>query len=172
MNTPAGYYKVGYILRTHGLKGEVTVALEGDAPVHWQKLKGLFVDLNGQLIPHRIERISLKGLRAFVKFSQVSTPQDASLLLQRSLYLPLSERPKRSGLDFYDDEITGFAVRDKTSGLLGSVIRVDRTGPSRQIIILYNHQEKMIPVNGPFITSINRRSKTIQVELPDGFLEI
>jgi len=30
----------------------------------------------------------------------------------------------------------------------------------------------MIPVNGPFIKSISKAKKKIQVELPEGFLEI
>jgi 16S rRNA processing protein RimM len=30
----------------------------------------------------------------------------------------------------------------------------------------------MIPVNGPFITSINKSKKKINVALPEGFLDI
>jgi 16S rRNA processing protein RimM len=171
MSIHPGYFKAGYVMRTHGLKGEVTISLEADAPVNWPQLKGLFIDINGQLVPHRIERLSIKGTRAFVKFTDISAPKQAEPLLQRSLYLPLAERPKPKGLHFYDDEVLDFTVRDKNAGPLGEVIRVERAGGNRFLIILYHRQEKMIPVNGPFITQINRSDKSIVVDLPDGFLD-
>ncbi len=170
-NPYADYYKVGYILRTHGLKGEVTVALETDAPLGWHRLKGVFIDMNGQLIPHRVERLSVKGTRAFVKFTDISAQEKAAVLVQKCLYLPKSQRPKRTGLDFYDDELPGFTVYEKQAGMLGKVLRVDRTGHTRHLIISYKNEEKMIPVNGPFITGINRHTQTIAVELPEGFLD-
>jgi 16S rRNA processing protein RimM len=33
-------------------------------------------------------------------------------------------------------------------------------------------KEVMIPVNGPFVKSINRTKKTVTVSLPEGFLDI
>ncbi|MCS6974060.1 MAG: ribosome maturation factor RimM [Cyclobacteriaceae bacterium] len=170
--TLADFFVAGKILRPHGLKGEVTIFLDADAPVNWEKLHGIYVEINGQFVPHRIERISIKGSQAFVKFKDVSNPDDAGFLQKRTLYLPKSERPKRTGLDFYDDEVAGFEVHEKTIGILGKVIRVERTGTNRQLIILHDDKERMIPVNGPFIKGINRTAKIIRVELPEGFLDI
>lgn len=170
--SPSDFFLAGKILRPHGLKGEVTVFLEADVPVNWQHLKGVYIELDGQYVPHRIEHISLKGSQAFVKFKDVGTREDAAFLQKRSMYLPKSERPRRIGLDFYDDEVTGFKILEKTTGLLGTVIRVDRTGSSRHLIFQFQGIEKMIPVNGPFIQGINRSAKTIRVELPEGFLDI
>ncbi len=170
--TTSDFFPAGRILRPHGLKGEVTVLLEGDVPVNWQHLKGIYIEINGQYVPHRIERISLKGPKAFVKFVDVATPEEAAFLQKRNLYLPKSERPRRTGTEFYDDEVIGFKIHEKKTGLLGTVIRVDRTGTSRYLIFLVQEKEKMIPVNGPFITGINRSAKIIRVELPEGFLDI
>jgi 16S rRNA processing protein RimM len=39
-------------------------------------------------------------------------------------------------------------------------------------MINYNEKEVLIPVNGPFILSINKTKKIITVLLPEGFLEI
>jgi 16S rRNA processing protein RimM len=166
------FFLAGKILRPHGLKGEVTVFLEADVPVNWERLQGIYIEFNGQHVPHRIEHISIKGSQAFVKFKDVGTREEAAFLQKRYLYLPKSERPRRTGREFYDDEITGFKIVEKTAGLLGTVIRVERTGTSRHLIFLFQGKEKMIPVNGPFITGINRPAKTIRIELPEGFLDI
>lgn len=166
------FFLAGKILRPHGLKGEVTVFLEADVPVNWHRLQGIYIELNGQYVPHRIEHISLKGSQAFIKFKDVLTREDAAHLQKRKMYLPKSERPPRRGLDFYDDEITGFKILEKTAGLLGTVIRVERTGTNRHLIFMFQGKEKMVPVNSPFITGINRSAKTIRIELPEGFLDI
>lgn len=170
--TGSDFFLIGKVLRPHGLKGEVTIFLEADVPVKWQSLRGVYININGQFIPYRIERISLKGSQAFVKFTGVSSPEDAAFLQRRNLYLPKADRPRRTGLEFYDDEIIGFKIHEKSAGLLGTVIRVDRTGASRHLIFTLQEKEKMIPVSGPFITSINRSAKIIRVELPEGFLDI
>jgi 16S rRNA processing protein RimM len=47
-------YKVGYILKPHGLKGEVTVSIDAEAPEDFESLEYLFVQKNNQLITHFI----------------------------------------------------------------------------------------------------------------------
>jgi 16S rRNA processing protein RimM len=56
--------------------------------------------------------------------------------------------------------------------VLGKIIEVETAGPNRFLIVDNSGKEIMIPVNGPFIESINRTKKMIRVSLPDGFLDI
>jgi 16S rRNA processing protein RimM len=74
--------------------------------------------------------------------------------------------------EFYDDEITGFAVNDEVTGDLGKVREIIEAGPNKLIAVDNGVKEVLIPVNGPFIKSINKSRKTIIVELPDGFLDL
>jgi 16S rRNA processing protein RimM len=165
-------FKVGYILKPHGLKGEVTISLESDAPDNMEELGSIFIDENERLVPYFMESISLKGNKAFVKFEDVDSIDDAEKISKSGLYLPKSERPESQKGEFYDDEIIGFSVSDKTAGELGLVQEVIHAGPNRLIVTLREDKEVMIPVNGPFILSINKSKKHIRVDLPEGFLEI
>lgn len=166
------YYKVGYICRAHGLKGGVTALLEPDAEVNWADTRALFIEISGQFVPYLVEQCSVKGTRAYLKFKGINRTEDTVLIQKRNLYLPKSERPRRTGLEFYDDEILGFKVIDANLGMLGTIIRIDRTGPGRHLIVPVGGAERMIPVNSPFILKINRKSRTITVELPEGFLDV
>lgn len=166
------HYKVGFIMRPHGLKGEVTISLDADAPVDWENLKMVFIEKKSQLVPYFIDSISVRNDKAFVKLDDVSTPEQASLLKGTSLYLPKESRPKLERGEFYNEDVIGFEVFDETHGPLGFVEDVEQAGPNRFLILSYIQKEIMIPVNGPFIKSINKSKKKISVSLPDGFLDI
>jgi 16S rRNA processing protein RimM len=164
-------YKIGYVAKTHGLKGEVTIVLGQECP-DLKSIKTIFVERTGQLIPYFIDTISLKGDKAFLKLEDVNSAEGAQALKGSSLFLPLKERPKLARGEFYNDEVIGFEVVDDTKGTLGHVEAVFEQGPNRHLILNQNTKEIMIPVNGPFITGINKTKKRISVNLPEGFLDI
>jgi 16S rRNA processing protein RimM len=165
-------YKIGVIAKPHGLKGEVTILLE-DTQVDWDATKSVFV-LTGasQLVPYFIENISVRGTKAFLKFEDVDSPELAASISKREIYLPKSERPKSGKGEFYDDEISGFTVTDELNGELGTVEGVEMSGMNRLIVVKNGDKEILIPVNSPFILSINKTRKKISVNLPEGFLDI
>ncbi len=159
-------------MRPHGLKGEVTISLDAEAPVDWENLKLIFVEKKSQLVPYFIESISVRNDKAFVKLDDVNTPELASALKGSSLYLSKESRPKLERGEFYNEDVIGFEVFDDVHGPLGFVEDVEQAGPNRFLIVSYLQKEIMIPVNGPFIKSINKSKKKINVSLPDGFLDI
>lgn len=159
-------------MKTHGLKGEITISLDAEAPVDWENLKTIFIERKSQLVPYFIESISVRNDKAFVKLDDVNTPELASSLKGSSLYLSKESRPKLQRGEFYNEDVIGFEVLDDIHGPLGFVEDVEQAGPNRFLILSYLQKEIMIPVNGPFIKSINKSKKKISVSLPDGFLEI
>jgi 16S rRNA processing protein RimM len=166
------HYKVGYVMKTHGLKGEITISLNSDAPVDWENLETIFIEKNSQLVPYFIEAISIRNDKAFVKLDDVNTPEQAAMLKGGSLYLSKDSRPKLAKGEFYDEDVIGFEVFDDVQGPLGFVEVVEHAGPNRFLVLSYIQKEIMIPINGPFIKSINKSKKKISVSLPEGFLEI
>jgi 16S rRNA processing protein RimM len=165
-------YKIGYVTKPHGLKGEVTIMLTPEGPDEIGLLETIFIEKNSQLIPYFIESASQHGDKAYVKFEDIDTIEMAGTITKSSLYLPKSTRPKSARGEFYDDEIVGFEVQDKEQGLLGKVVSIEQAGPNKLLAVNFNEKEVLIPLNGPFIISINKSKKLITVLLPEGFLEI
>jgi len=166
------YYKVGYIAKPHGLKGELTIFIDADVPNDITVLDSVFVNEGEALIPYFITHISVNGNKAFVKFEDVDTIDTAELLCKRSLYLPKTARPKSTKGGFYDDEVIDFQVTDETLGKLGTITDVMSDGPNPLLVMDYQEKEVLIPINSPFITFVDKRKKIITVNLPDGFLDI
>jgi 16S rRNA processing protein RimM len=165
-------YKVGYILKPHGLKGAVTVSIDPDTPNDFQTLNIIFIQQDDNLVPYVVESISVKGDKAFVKFEDVETPEAAAEISKKSMFLPKTARPKSGRGEFYDDEILNFTVSDENHGELGKIEEVMTVGPNKMLVVMFEGREVLIPVNGPFITGINKTKKKVAVTLPDGFLDI
>ena len=164
-------FKIGYVSKTHGLKGEVTMVLGMDCP-DLESLKLFFIEINQNLVPHFIQSKSIKGDKAFIKLEDVNNYEEAAALKGCSLFLPYAERPKLPRGEFYNEEIVGFEVIDTEKGSLGQVKEVFEHGLSRHLVVVQGQKEVMIPTNGPFIKGINKTKKKITVALPEGFLDI
>lgn len=167
----ASCYKIAFITRPHGLKGEVTLTLLPDCPA-LEKGSSLFLQIRNQLVPHFIESISAKGNKAYVKFDGVDTAAAADALKGCSLFLPKNQRPSLPKGEFYSDEVIGFEVIDSILGSLGTVKGILETGANRHLVVQREAREVLIPLNGPFITHFSKAKKSIQVEIPEGLLDL
>lgn len=165
-------YKIGFIMKPHGLKGQVTISLDAEAPENFNGIGTVFVQVREKLLPFFVETISLKGTKAFLKLEEVNTPEEAQAISKSAIFLPKSTRPKSGRGEFYDDEVIGFEVLDSDLGSLGIIHEVVHAGPNKLLSVIYHEREVLIPLNSPFIDSVNKSRKRISVSLPDGYLDI
>jgi 16S rRNA processing protein RimM len=165
-------FKIGWILTPHGLKGAVTVVLDHDTPVDFSVLDSVFVEQNQRLVPYFIETVSAHDKKAYVKFEDVDDADQAARISKKSVYIEKSSRPKPARGEFYNDEVIDFEVHDQAQGFLGFVKDIMIAGPNRLLVISKDENEVLIPINGPFITSVNKSKRRISVNLPEGFLAI
>jgi 16S rRNA processing protein RimM len=165
-------YKAGFIMRPHGLSGAVTVSFDVDSPADWESLQSIMIEINGRLVPYLIESVSLRKDKAFVKLEEVDTPEAAATLKSCAMYLPKESRPQTEEDDFYNDEVIGFEVVDEEAGVLGAVEDIEQAGPNRFLIVQFHGKEIMIPTQQPLLKSINKSKRKINVNLPEGFLDI
>jgi 16S rRNA processing protein RimM len=165
------YFKIGYIAKTHGLKGGVSAILSTEFDL--EDSINVHVELNNLLVPYILENISDRGDKAFIKLGGVNTPEEASLLKGAGLFLSKKDRPKLKRGDFYDDEIIGFEILDETLGMVGHVKEIIETGFNKLIVVeTSTEKELLIPVNAPFIISVQKSKKKLLVDLPEGLLDI
>lgn len=163
-------FKIGYIAKTHGLKGEFTMVMNVDCP-DLEDIETLFLYEEPNLVPYQLTSFSVKGDKAIVKLEGIDSIDQAAELKGTSIFLPLDSRPRLGRKEFYSDEVIGFSVQEGGESL-GLVKDVLEAGPSRFLAVDHNNREVLIPINGPFIKSVNRSKKQITVELPEGFMDI
>lgn len=166
------FFYFGKIIKTHGIQGELSIRIDADQPALYTKLKVLFVELTGKLVPFFIENLSLRTDKAYVKLQDINTVDKALTLAGKDLYLPLEQLPKLKGNKFYFHEVKGFLLVDETSGEIGPVNQVIEYPGQAVFQVFKNNKEVLIPVHDQIIQKVDRRSKTITVIAPEGLIDM
>jgi 16S rRNA processing protein RimM len=165
-------FSLGYIAKRIGNKGELGFVLDVDNPSHYHKLKSVFIELNNTLVPFFIQNIQFRGNNAVVTIEGIDSITKAEELVKSSLYLPLSSLPPLSGKKFYFHEIIGYTAIDKTHGELG-LIKGVLDFPQQVIFqIQKGENEILIPAKEEFIIAIHRDTKRIELNAPEGLIDI
>lgn len=161
-------YQVGYVIKKHGLKGDVKIILSSPLP---KKLESIFVEIDNRLVPFFIENISILHDQAILKLEDVDSPEKADQLTQNRVFLPLSSRPKSQSKESNSADLIGFSVYFN-SNKLGIISDINAHTLNPLLVVKGEKSELLIPINDYFIKKVDPKSKKVLVELPDGFLEI
>ena len=166
-------FYLGKIVKKHSFKGEVVIKLDTDEPDLYENLESVFVDLGNNLVPFFIEKSSLSRSTMFrVKFEDVDTEQDADAIMKAGIYLPISLLPKLTGNKFYFHEVIGFTVVDKNFGEVGTIAYINDKAAQPLFEIENGDTEIFIPMIDNFIKKVDRENKTIEVETPEGLIDL
>ena len=165
-------YELGYIVKPHGLKGEVSVIIDADVPEAYKNLESVFIEQDKQLVPFFVKAIKLSGRKAIMRLDESTSIESAQQLKGCKLFLPLDLLPQLADDQFYFHEIIGFSIEDKELGFLGKIMTVYDAGP--QDIIAFEHQGKeiLLPANDETIIRVDKSGLVLHVAIPDGLLDI
>ncbi len=167
--------KVGATQNTHALKGELKVFIEEEFEDDFLNIETVFLTIAGKNVPYFIE--SVRGGNAMiVKFEDVDSIEAAAkiakkpILLRASDMIPEEEREYES-VDSYG-YLEGYLMVDKTIGQLAVIEEVIEMPQQEMAFIQYLNQERLVPLNDRFIVSVDDKTKTVTVDLPEGLLEL
>ena len=166
-------FYLGKIVSKFSFKGEVLIKLDTDEPESYLKKESVFVDYNNNLVPFFIDKSSLhKSDLLRVKFEDVDSEEEAEDLIKADIYLPLTLLPKLEGNQFYYHEIIGFTIQDTNFGEVGVVKAVNDSTAQALFEVDRDGVEILIPMNDEFIRKVDRDSKVIYVETPEGLIDL
>jgi 16S rRNA processing protein RimM len=165
-------FRIGSILKTKGLKGELHVYVDFD-DLENVNFKSIFVETGGKLIPYFVESIKyLQKNAAYLFLEDIDTIEKASLLAKKDIYLPNKLKPKKKKAEFTLFDLVGFTAVDENEGELGEITDVHEY--PQQIIAAVNYKgiEILFPLNEEIIKSIDVVRGVVTVDLPEGLLEV
>ncbi|MFL5763191.1 MAG: ribosome maturation factor RimM [Bacteroidia bacterium] len=165
-------FNLGYIARRVGNHGELGFILDVDDPKRYNKLESVFIEINHSLVPFFINKIQVKGANATVSLEGIDEIRKAEELLKCPLYLPLSFLPPLKGKKFYLHELTGFTATDKQFGEIGVISEVLDFPMQTILQIKRGEHEILIPAKEEFIVSIDRQKRIIELDTPEGLIDI
>ncbi|MBU2884877.1 ribosome maturation factor RimM [Gilvimarinus agarilyticus] len=164
-------YQLGYVIKTHGLKGEVQFFLDVDAPSEYQDLESVLVKQGNALIPFFLDHIQINSKKSIAKIEDIDSIEEANKLVGCELYLPLSNLPDLPNGQYYYHQLVGLTLvnQGKELGIVDSVYEI---APQNLLSITHQGKEIMIPINDQIIESVDFEKNIILAKLPEGLLEV
>src|ERR1700752_3564277 len=114
--------EIGYISKTHGLKGQVTLRLKEDIFIDEEKITSIFLDINGSQVPYFVEEIKSTNTGYLVKFENIDSVDTSKKLIGKTAYCLE---------DFItEDEETlkyfiGYTVTESKHANIGNIVDID-----------------------------------------------
>ncbi|WP_311407147.1 ribosome maturation factor RimM [Liquorilactobacillus uvarum] len=166
------YYEVGRIVNTHGIKGEVKVAVTTDfADERFQKGKTLYI-LQDE--GEKVVNLTIKNVRKFKQFQLLvfEGMEDINLMEKyKNSKLMISEQDQEPLSDgsYYHHQIVGLHVIDETEKPLGTVKEILSLGANDVWVVeRENNKDLLLPAIKDVIKEVNVEAGTVRVKLLDG----
>lgn len=163
---------VATVVKTHGVKGELNVALTDMAEPELDFAPGacLIAEIEGLDVPFFIKGSRARGADSLLlQFDEVQTDAEAAALQGLTLYALTAP----AELEVDPDDLTAGAlvgydvVADGQN--LGTIADLQELTPGQWFFIV---DERMIPAVDEFILEIDPEQRVVTMELPEGLTEL
>ena len=165
---------VARAVRTRGLKGELVAEILTDFPERFEHVSELTgVASSGERKQLELESYWFQNDRMVLKFTGFDTIESASALVGYEFGLPEAERVQLPEDEFYDWELEGCSVENKSGTVIGKVREVMRTGGVELLVVEDEaRRETLIPMAQSIVVEIDIPGKKILIDPPEGLLEL
>jgi 16S rRNA processing protein RimM len=164
---------VGWIGRTHGLRGQVVVNPETDfLEDRFQPGAELFVERGGHVEPLTIASVRFHQQRPIVGFTGVDTIDAAQPLAGLELRVPADRLAALPAGTFYRHDLVGCRVETRAGAAVGTVREVEGTLAGSRLIVAAADGDVLIPLASEICPVIDPAAKRIVIDPPEGLLEL
>ncbi|MCF0219950.1 MAG: 16S rRNA processing protein RimM [Muribaculaceae bacterium] len=179
MLTHADVTNIGHILKPHGIKGEVVAVTDTDLAA----LSCVLLEMEGLLTPFFVEGLRQRGGESWlVKIDGIDSEQQAKTLCGNALFA-LNDELSGDDSDgdddgdddggMYAEDFIGYSVVDAEAGQVGVIEDIDDSTDNVLFIVRTPEGATVyIPVAEEFIADFDEESKTLNLNLPQGLLEL
>ncbi|HHT82819.1 MAG TPA: 16S rRNA processing protein RimM [Acholeplasmataceae bacterium] len=146
-------YRVGKIVNTHGIKGEVKVMSTSDFD-RFKKGNTLYYYNKKEKVNLKIKSVRMQNEIFLIKFEGFNSLTEVEDL--KGLELFTSDRPELEEDEYIKEDLIGLSVYSTEGELIGKVIDL-RFLPSQELLVVKGEGKKeiLIPLIAEFVVSIN-----------------
>jgi 16S rRNA processing protein RimM len=162
--------EIGYISKTHGLKGHVILRLNELVRIDDEAIKSIFLELNGSQVPYFIEECRPNNAGYILKLEMIDVVETSKKLIGKKAFA-LSDfiLEEEESLN----EFIGYTIIDSKLGNIGTIADVDEKTDNVIIKVIHKSgKEIILPFNDDFIIEIDDDLKTIEFDAPEGLIEM
>ena len=166
--------KVGKIVNTHSLRGEVKVISSTDLEEErFKKGSKLLITRGNQVI----EEVEVESYRShknslLVKFKGIDSINEAEKFKNLQIKVDSENISELEENEFYFHEIIGCRVFDENNTILGEVVEILTPGANDVWVIKgENGKEILIPYIADVVKNVDVQNKKIDIEIMEGLID-
>jgi len=166
-------HPIGFLLKTHGIKGDLVFKLEGDSPFSFNKGNWIFIELDGKPVPFKIIDQQIRDdFTGIVNLDNIDNQSRAIELIGKTVFIQ-----KTVALDINKDsykpkDLIGYQISDKNRGVIGEIHQIFEYPNNTVLQIIENGNEILIPLVSEIIVELNSEKRVIVIDAPNGLFEI
>lgn len=144
------FFRVGKIVNTHGLKGEVKVMAETSDVNNYKRYGTVFIDG----AEREIQSVKFQKDRVILKLEGIDSIEEAEKFKNKLIQVPREREPELPEDTFYVKDIIGIHVYDTEGKDLGSIYDVIET-KNNDVYWIRKPKELLIPVLKEIVLEID-----------------
>jgi 16S rRNA processing protein RimM len=166
------YFKVGKLVSTYGLKGEVVLKHDLGKKTSLKNLEAFFIEeKTDAFLPYFIQSTKIKNDKEiYIKLEGINSKEIAHKLVQNEVWL-LEDDFKKFAAGSAPISLLGFSMVNNNQDL-GEILEVIEQPHQVLCKILINGTEALIPVHQDSLEKIDKKNRKVFVDLPEGLLDI
>lgn len=165
------YLKVGQIINTHGIKGELKIYPLTDDISRFNKLKHVFLNSKWDFKKYEIEEVKYFKNLVILKFKGIDDMNEALNFIKEYIYVDRESAVKLPKNTYFIADLIGLDVYTVDNERLGVISSVFSTG-SNDVYEIKNENEKsiLIPAIKDVIIDVDIENKKIIIKLLEGLI--
>jgi 16S rRNA processing protein RimM len=166
------YFKLGKIVGAHGLKGELVLKHVLGKKTSLKGLQAVFIEeKKNSFLPWFIQSARSKNAQeVYVKLDEVNVREVALKFIQKDLWVPEADFKKLAAKSS-PANFLGYNIIHENKNL-GEILEVIEQPNQLLCRLEIQNKEVLIPLNDETLKKIDHKKKEVQVQLPEGLLEI
>lgn len=164
------YIEIGRLKKTYGQKGELRYVLFDGYKDVLERVGHFFVQLDSIYVPFfPVTKFDLNANT--LRIQGIGSEKEAEKLTGKHIFMDTSEINEEGGQETVAEfeVLVGYVLYDQNDQKLGRIEEI-RVFPMQELGVLDNG--KMIPLNTSLILEINKDEKRLNMDLPEGILDI
>jgi 16S rRNA processing protein RimM len=163
---------IGIVIKLHGKGDEFLVSIENKNFEDFIENEPVYLEIEGKPVPFFLEDWFFKGTNSLIiKFDEKYSESITNQILKSKLFVRKSEKDETNNDDDFS-QLFGYEVHDKVHGNIGVVEGVEEISYNPLLIVKNGKIEILIPINKAIIKKVNHKNKVIQIEAPEGLIEL
>jgi 16S rRNA processing protein RimM len=163
------YLAIGKVVRAHGIRGEISVAVLTDFPERFENTEWVYLGNESEAAPYRIEKSRWHKDNVLLTLTGITDRTEAERLRGQYVQVPIEDATPLPEGSYYLYQLIGLEVITTENQLLGTITEVLETG-ANDVYVVQGDKEILIPAVADVIKAVDLEKGQVIVQLIEGLI--